>query len=206
MEENRRIFFCMWMFWSAIKFIYKLTHFLNAPPDTCFILSTDCWASRAELREIISMEGHICATFRNYQMEAFKWTDLHNGFICSWWLPTSIYCIFFRFWTQSMHLSVNHFRFSPFISGWQEDVHNTLLDQWHGKASLITKFSLFLGQTWHMRESHISISNFTLHNLHLSTSVHQMCPSTNSTSLITDRDTSALTSPRSWTIASKRKH
>ncbi len=114
-----------------------------------------------------------------------------------WWLPTSIYCIIFRFWTQSMQSSVNHFRFSPFISGWQEDVHNMLLDQWRGKTSLMTKFCLFLGQTWHMRESHISISKFTLHNLHLSMSVHQMCPSTNSTSLITDRDTSASTSPRS---------
>ncbi len=64
-----------------------------------------------------------------------------------WWLPTSIYCIF----SGSGHnlSSVNHFRFSPFISGWQVDVHNMLLDQWRGKASLMTL------DTW---ENHTSLS------------------------------------------------
>lgn len=128
-EREQKDFSSTWMFWSAIKFIYKLTNSSNAPPDTCFILSTDCRASRAELREIISMEGHICATFRNYQMEAFKWTDLQiiDSYV-PWWLPLYI-LNFFRFWTQSMQSSVNHFRFSSFISGWQVDVRNMLLDQ-----------------------------------------------------------------------------
>lgn len=48
----------------------------NAPSDSIVILSNKCQTARSELWEIISIEGHICATFKIYQMEAFKWTDL----------------------------------------------------------------------------------------------------------------------------------
>lgn len=40
------------------------------------LLSNKCQTARSELWEIISIEGHICATFKIYQMEAFMLTDL----------------------------------------------------------------------------------------------------------------------------------